>query len=49
MESKNEANGVIKSLTPSFYAIVRHGERGNAIPNFKFKNSFDPPLTPLGI
>ena len=35
--------------TPSFYAIVRHGERGNAVPGFVFKNKFDPPLTPLGI
>ena len=45
-DTSQEAN---RTGTPSFYAIVRHGERGNAVPGFVFKNQFDPPLTPLGI
>ena len=38
-----------KPSTTCFVAFIRHGEKGNKVPGFKFKNKHDPPLTPLGI
>lgn len=32
-----------------FAAIIRHGEPGDEVQNFKYTNLFDPPLTPLGM
>lgn len=59
MESKSNDHAVFNGIdddgsfeiktVPNLYAIVRHGERGNAVPGFVFKNKYDPPLTPLGI
>ena len=29
--------------------MIRHGERGDSVPGFRYKNKVDPPLTPLGV
>ena len=40
----------MESINPRcFAAVIRHGERGDRVPNFKVYNDVDPPLTKGGM
>ena len=49
MESSSEKEINSSNDKGHFCAFIRHGEKGNKVKGFKFKNKHDPPLTPLGI